>query len=94
MEVTEEQRQLAQQARAYGEQMQALTGTDGGKQKVHVHVQLTRNLNASKKNLVSSARHASSRARVVFECEGSRARSRSQARGIWKLAARCYYSTY
>ena len=37
MEVTEEQRQLAQQARAYGEQMQALTGTDGGKQKVHVH---------------------------------------------------------
>jgi hypothetical protein len=33
MEVTDEQRQLAQQARAYGEQMQALTDTNGAKRK-------------------------------------------------------------
>ena len=38
MEVTEKQRQLAQQARAYGEQMQALTDTEGGKKKVVVLV--------------------------------------------------------
>ena len=37
MEVTDEQRQLAQQARAYGEQMQALTDTNGPKRKVCQH---------------------------------------------------------
>ena len=56
-------------------------------------VQLTRNLNVSKKNSrVSSARHASSRARVVFECEGSSARARvierSSARGQGLYRAR------
>ena len=56
-------------------------------------VQLTRNLNASKKNSrVSSARHASSRARVVFECEGSSSRARvverSSARGRGLYCAR------
>ena len=44
MEVTDEQRQLAQQARAYGEQMQALTDSNGAKKKVGstmftVHIQ-------------------------------------------------------
>lgn len=34
MEVTDEQRKLAQQARVYGEQMQALSESAGGK-KVH-----------------------------------------------------------
>ena len=34
MEVTDEQRRLAQQARAYGEQMQALTDTNSAKRKV------------------------------------------------------------
>ena len=33
MEVSEEQRQLAQQARAYGEQRQALTDGGGGRKK-------------------------------------------------------------
>lgn len=41
MEVTEEQRQLAQQARAYGEQMQALTEAGGGKKKVVVLIAST-----------------------------------------------------
>lgn len=39
MEVTEEQRQLAQQARAYGEQRQALT--DGGGRKKQVYTTCT-----------------------------------------------------
>ena len=39
MEVTDEQRQLAQQARAYGEQMQALTDTNGAKRKVGLNSQ-------------------------------------------------------
>ena len=42
---------------------------------------------------VSSARHASSRARVVFECEGSRAISRSQAHAE-SGSLQLYYSTY
>lgn len=36
MEVSDEQRQLAQQARVYGEQMQAISGISEGKKKVHV----------------------------------------------------------
>ena len=34
MEVTDEQRQLAKQARMYGEQMQGITGVNKGKRKV------------------------------------------------------------
>ena len=38
VEPTEEQRQLAQQARAYGQQMQALTGVEGEQaKKVNIH---------------------------------------------------------
>ena len=38
MEVSDEQRQLAQQARMYGEQMQAITDIKEGKKRVHIYV--------------------------------------------------------
>ena len=42
MEVTDEQRQLAKQARMYGEQMQAISGTNGVKKKV-TYIQVLKN---------------------------------------------------
>ena len=54
MEVTDEQRQLAQQARKYGEQMQALSESAGGKKVCEIYrvdagsVRLCRNLTVFK----------------------------------------------
>lgn len=40
MEVSDEQRQLAQQARVYGEQMQALSDISEGKNKVYMYIHI------------------------------------------------------
>ena len=40
MEVTDEQRQLAQQARKYGEQMQALSESAGGRKVCEIYRQV------------------------------------------------------